>query len=456
MTKLTADLGRFIANIKYAQLPAGTLPLIRDAFTDTIGVIMVGISEPVVNIVRKTLTEPSGRHEARACLSTHYVGGPDAALLGATAAHALDYDDQALSGHPSAVLVPAILAEAETVGSSGQDMVTAYLAGYEVWAELLRRDANYHKKGWHPTSVFGVIAATAATAVLKHLSADQAATALSIAASHAGGLAANFGTMTKPYHAGMAARGGVIASRLAAAGMTAAADALENPSGFLNAFSPGATPYDVSTPVSAGRDWYLPRQRICIKKYATCYFMHRSFDTTVKMLAGRNLQPADIAEIEVTMGKGQTTVLVNDRPQTGLQAKFSEQFAMAAAVILGRLGVDELTDAVVQRADIQAFYPKVKLTGVDEYDTRDPAHSPTERVLVRLVNGQTIDSGLVKSLKGHADDPMNQEELWAKFSDCTAKTHSDAAAKQLFEMLQTVEQLPSARDLPSCESIFKS
>lgn len=454
MTGLTADLGRFLANIKFDQVPAGALPLVRDGYTDTVGVIMVGITEPVVDIVRRTLVESGHAREARACLSSMYISAPDAALLGGTAAHALDYDDQSLSGHPSAVLVPAILAEGETLGSSGRDLVTAYVAGYEVWAELLRRDANYHRKGWHPTAVFGVIAAAAAAAVLHRLPAERAAAALAIAASHAGGLGSNFGTMTKPYHAGRAARDGLVATRLAAAGMTAGRDTLENPQGFLNAFSPGSA--DRDSPARVGTEWYLLRQSLCIKKYPTCYFMHRSFDAAVKMLAGRRLGPDDIAEIEVTMGRGQTAVLVNQRPKTGLEAKFSEPFAMAAAVILGRMGVAEVTDAVVQRADIQAFFPKVKLNAVDEYDTRDPAHSPTESVLIRLKNGEVLDSGPVAVIRGHAYDPMSVEELWEKFAECTARTHAKPEARRLFEMLQAVEELPSVRDLPTCETIFTS
>lgn len=451
MSALTADLGRFLAAIHYEQLPPDALALVRNGFTDTVGVIMVGIDEPVVDIVRRILVGSEGKREARVCLSNRYVSAPDAALVGGTAAHALDYDDQSLSGHPSAVLVPAILAEGESLGSSGRDLVTAYVAGYEVWAELLRRDTNYHRKGWHPTAVFGVIAAAAAAAVLRRLPAERAAAALSIAASHAGGIAANFGTMTKPYHAGRAARDGLVAARLAAAGMTAGRDTLENPQGFLNAFSPGSP--DLKSPVRVGTDWYLPRQSLCIKKYPTCYFMHRSFDATVKMLAGRRIGPDDIAEIKVTMGRGQTTVLVNERPQTGLEAKFSEQFAMAAAVILGRMGVIEVTDAVVRRPEIQAFFPKVRLNPVDEYDSRDPAHSPTERVELRLYNGEVLDSGPVAVIRGHANDPMSVEELWDKFGECTARTHTQPQARVLFDLLQAIDTLPCVRDLPTCAGI---
>lgn len=453
MSALTADLGKFLADIEFEHLPEDALTLVRDGFTDTVGVIMAGIEEPIVDIVRRTLVQPGGWREARACLSTTVVWAPDAALVGGTAAHALDYDDQSLSGHPSAVLVPAILAEGETLGSCGRDLVTAYVAGYEVWAELLRRDANYHRKGWHPTSVFGVVGAAAAAAVLRRLPAERAAAALAIAASHAGGLGANFGTMTKPYHAGRAARDGLVAARLAAAGATAGRDTLENAQGFLTAFSSASAP-DRDSPARVGEAWHLVRQRLCIKKYPTCYFMHRSFDRTVKMLAGRGVGADDIAEIEITMGKGQTAVLTNERPQTGLEAKFSEQFAMAAAVILGRMGVADLSDAVVLRPDIQAFFAKVKLDPVDEYDTRDPAHSPTERVQIRLTTGETLDSGPIASVRGHAYDPLNADELWAKFAECTARTHAPAESRRLFDLLQSVDTLRSPRELPSCTKIF--
>ena len=453
MANLTADLGRFLAKIQFDDLPADSLPLVRDAYTDTVGVIMVGIDEPVVEIARRTFIEQDSAREARICLSSIYASAPNAALIGGVAAHAHDYDDQSLSGHPSAVMVPALLAEGEVLGSSGRDLVTGYVAGYEVWAELLRRSSSYHRKGWHPTSVFGVIAAAAATAVLHRLPAKRAATALAIAASHAGGLAANFGTMTKPYHAGRAARDGLVATRLAAAGMTAGANTLENPQGFLTAVSSDMTP-DRDSPARAGMDWYLLRQRLCIKKYPTCYFMHRSFDAVVKILAARKVEPDDIAEIEVTMGKGQTSVLVNERPRTGLEAKFSEQFAMAAAAILGHMDVADLTDAVVQRSDIQSFFPKIMLKAVDEYDARDPAHSPTERVVIRLNSGELLDSGPIVKIRGHAYDPLSRDELWEKFRSCTARTHAEKDANQLFELLQSIDVLRSARDLPSCEMIF--
>jgi 2-methylcitrate dehydratase PrpD len=108
----------------------------------------------------------------------------------------------------------------------------------------------------------------------------------------------------------------------------------------------------------------------------------------------------------------------------------------------------------VRRADMQAFFPKVKLKPVDEYDPRDPVFSLTERVVIKLKNGEVLDTGPVGNTSGHATDPMSAEELWVKFAECTARTHTEPEARRLFKLLQAIETLPSLRELPTCETIF--
>lgn len=455
MGSLTADIGEFLASVTYDDLPPEVLPMVRDAFTDTVAVIMVGIDQPIADIVRRTLARPVGAAEARSCLSSERVTAPEAALLAGAIAHSLDYDDQSMSGHPSAVLVPAILAEAEFLGSDGRQMVTAYVAGYEVWCELWRRDRSYHAKGWHPTSVFGAMAAAAAGAVLHRLPADRAAAAVAIAGSYAGGLFSNFGSMMKGYHAGLAARGGLEAARLAAAGMSAGHDAIENRQGFLMAYSTERDP-DLTSESKLGKVWYLPTHKLLIKLHPTCYFLHRSFNGTVAMLAGRDVDPDDVESVEVRMGRGQVTCLVYERPQTRWEAEFSGQFGIAAAVILGKMGVPELADEVVRRPDIQAFFPKVKLIPVDEYDERDPVFSPTESVTLRLKSGEILNSGPIASIPGHVNDPLTTEQVWGKFRECTRNTHTVLEARELFDLLQKVDALPSPKVLPTCTSIFQN
>jgi 2-methylcitrate dehydratase PrpD len=234
---LTRSLGAFVSELRLAAIPADALDVVHTGFADCIGTMIAGSIEDPPKILHKALAPPSG--DASLYLVGPRVPAPEAAWINGTAAHALDYDDVALRGHPSTVLVPAILAEGEALGSSGAQLATAYVAGYEVWADLQRRDpAQHHEKGWHPTGIFGAIAAAAACASLRGLDAEKATQAIALGASQSAGLVANFGTMTKPFHAGRAAHAGVISARLADAGFTSSPDALEHPLGFLAAAAP--------------------------------------------------------------------------------------------------------------------------------------------------------------------------------------------------------------------------
>ena len=160
--------------------------------------------------------------------------------------------------------MPAVLAEGERLGASGRELIAAYVAGYETWGELASRDADkHHGKGWHPSAVFGAVAAAAAGARLAKLDAGRTAHALAAAASMAGGLTANFGSMMKPLQVARAAQSGLIAARLAAKGFTASPDALEHRSGFLNAFSPAGR---VRTD-DAIADWHILKNGLNIKRY---------------------------------------------------------------------------------------------------------------------------------------------------------------------------------------------
>ena len=256
----------------------------RLGFIDCIGTMIAGRREDCVRIMKKVLAPADG--PATLTFGKEKSTAPEAAWINGTAAHALDYDDVGLRGHPSTVLVPAILAEAETLGSTGADMIVAYVAGYETWAELFRRDTGLlHQKGWHPTGLYGAVGAAAACASLRRLDADKAAQAIALGASQSSGLMANFGTMTKPFHAGKAAHAGIMAARLAEAGFTASTDALEHPQGFLHAISPTGTE-DRTSEAKPGENWAILTQGLGIKKYPTCYCTHRAIDCMLDLVNG--------------------------------------------------------------------------------------------------------------------------------------------------------------------------
>ena len=209
--------------------------------------------------------------------------GPDLALLYGVAAHALDYDDTALLGHPSAVLVSAILAEANEVGADGKAMITAYVAGYESLgrAHSPRPGSSTTPRAGIP-AVFGALAAAAASASLRKLDAEQASRAVAMAASLAGGVVANFGSMTKPLQVGRAAQSGLLATRLVEAGMTSSPDAIEHDLGFLRAISPNGA-VDTKSDAPLGKEWAILRQGLNVKLYPVCYAAHRALDAAVDL-----------------------------------------------------------------------------------------------------------------------------------------------------------------------------
>ena len=351
---LTQEISRFVAGLSFEQLPAEAVEITRTGFIDTIATMIAGAHDDAPQLLRKALNPPPG--EATLYFTGETAPAPEAAWINGTAAHALDYDDVAVRGHPSTVLVPAILAEAEALGLSGNDMIAAYVAGYETWAELARRDpGHHHSKGWHPTGIFGAIAAAAACARLRRLDVAHTCHALGVAASQSAGLMANFGTMTKPFHAGRAAHSGLVSARLAEAGFTAAPDALEHPQGFLAAVSPEGL-VDRESPAALGRDWHIARNRLSIKKYPACYGAHRALDGMLDLLEKRPLKPEEIARITTSISKTRALILRNHRPQTGLEGKFSMEFAMAAAVIARRASLAEFTDG---------FRPPARRAGAD-------------------------------------------------------------------------------------------
>lgn len=442
---LTAEIGRFVADISPARVPPPAVSIVKTGFTDCVAVMIAGWREPVAGVVAELAGCALPAHPfAPACLR---IPASDRAMLYAVAAHVLDFDDTALCGHPSAVLVPAILAQAQESGADGKAMIAAYVTGYEVWAELIARDQDqHHRKGWHPSAVFGPVAAAAAAAVLRRLDAARASHAVGIAASLAGGVVANFGSMTKSFHLGRAAQSGLIAAQLAERGMTSSPDAIEHDAGLLQAVSPRGE-VDRTRAARFGQHWAILEIGLNVKLYPVCYGAHRIIDGMLDLRRQHSLAAADIQSVAVEIGETQATILRNHRPQNALDAKFSAEFAIAAAAVAGDCGLAELTEAFVRRGDVQDVFPKVAISTRTDRLPEEPALAAYDRVEVVLRDGRKLASEAISYPRGHFKRPVDVDRLWRKFKDCTVPAMDEPRARALFEQLQMLDRLAAVADL---------
>lgn len=444
---LTSQLARFVTDLRLQDIPAEGIATAKAGFADCLAVMIAGRREPVSHIVDREIASADRPEQASIIPTMEKRNVADAALINGVSAHVLDYDDVTLDGHPSAVLIPTIMAQAEVLHSSGADMITAYAAGYEVWAELLIREpVPLHQKGWHPTALRGTIASAAAASKLLRLTEHQTATAMAIAASMASGLVANFGSLTKCFQVGKAAQSGIIAARLARAGLTASVDALEHPSGFLAASSPnGEADFGLLFDPS-NKEWYLVRQGLNIKRYPVCYGAHRAIDATIDLVKDQRIGAQDIKNVEVSTGQTQMLMLRNERPKTAFEAKFSMPFAIASAIVEQKVGLQQLTDEFVMRDDIQSLFPKVSYALTTE--TLDgSAFAIEESVRIETNGGHTFESPKIKYAKGSHQRPLTVAELQEKFDDCLGQDYQASSKARAFDRLMNLERINSASDL---------
>lgn len=413
---LTQALAGFAAGSARLPAPEAALDAARRAVVDTVGVLLAGRQQPGVARLAATL-EDGG--EVRSLATGRALRARDCALVDGMAAHALDYDDVAQHGHPSVVIVPALMAEAQRRRATGRAFLRACVVGYEAWAELAAREPGaLHLGAWHPTPFLGIVSATAGLCALAGLDEARARNALAIACSFASGVIANFGSDAKPLQAGRGAAGAVEAVRLAEAGLGGSADALEGQHGLLAGLSPDGRG-DRASPLRAGTGgWQLLEQGLSVKRYPVCYASHRAIDAVLDLARGAGLRPGDVRAIVATLGPAPAATLRYAAPETGLQARFSLHHNLAAALVDGAVGFAQLDDAFVRRADVAALYGLTRIEVGGEPCPDQPGMAKFDRVTIETADGRLLDSGPVRHPRGHARLPLDEGDIAAKFLDC--------------------------------------
>jgi 2-methylcitrate dehydratase PrpD len=323
-------------------------------------------------------------------------------------------------------------------------LLDAYIAGFEVAARLgiVMNPRHYHERGWHCTSTIGTLGAAAAAARILGLDDRETGHALNIAASAACGLKENMGTMVKPLHAGMAARNGVMAARLAKQGFTASERAVDGPQGFLKAMDSQLATLD-SAVVDLGERWEIVDSGITVKLYPSCAGTHVPLDTLLDLWRREGFSASEVDVIQVEVDSITSRLLLYDRPSTGLEAKFSMPFCAAAAVVYGSVGIDTFDAGRIENPAIQALLPRVKMEVNPEFD-RKTAMSHAA-VAVRLRDGRTL-RGSGDGARGYPGR-LTDSELRAKFTACAARTMQPDAIDRAWTALAHFENVTDARQL---------
>ena len=443
--ELTTKAVEFITRTGEAELPAAAYPAAIRAFVDTLGTMLAGSAEPQGRILADFVAEEAASPRASVLGADLRTSPQLAALANGTAAHALDYDDVHMAmGHPSVALVPAVLAVSESLDVSGQDMLTAYIVGFEVAAKIGRalsgKTNNHYVHGWHSTATVGVMGAAAACAWLLHLDEAQTANALGLAASHVSGLRKNFGTMTKPYHPGNAARSGVVSARLAQAGFSADATILDSPLGYFDVLAEG--PYEPEYLSELGQRFEILEPGISVKKYPCCYGTHRAADAALDLALEEQFEPDQIDSVDVHISSAQLAPLIHDRPVTGLQGKFSLQYVVSAALVDRALKLRTFTDPMVQRDPMQRLIPRVNKVVADSSGNNFDFSEVT--VTVRTTDGRTLSRSCATP-KGDAARPLTDAEVDEKFLDCASTVMAPAAATKILSLVRDLGSLDSVR-----------
>lgn len=442
---IALEVARRINALQVDQFPAEAVDWAKVAVIDLIGCALAGAPEDTTDIVLKAAATSVADDGCVVIGRGEKLRALDAALVNGTAGHALDFDDtsKSMAGHPTVVIAPALLALSEQQKASGKDFLNAYIVGVEA-ATRIARGVNFHhyEKGWHPTATLGIFGAAAACGWLLRLTDEQMTSALALCISHAAGVKSNFGSQTKPLHAGVAARHGLFAALLAKGGFTANPDAFEHPQGFFHMFN-GAGNFH---PERMLKDWGAPLDLlapgISIKKYPCVYSVHGAIDAAIFITQQHRLKGDDIAGVVVTMHRRRLLPHVQRGATSPLDAKFSLPYAVARALVDGRVLMEHFEGERFRDADVRKVMDVVTTTAHDD-DSNDYGAT----VVVHLRGGATLTHSVPAPLGRGPEIPLPISMLRDKFMDCASRALDAGQSADVFAALEGLQDARNMRDV---------
>ena len=434
----TAALAEFIATTDLDTVPADVVNHAKQAIRDYTGVAIYGAHHEVGDTVSAYVDRCLPGDEAT-LLGRDSASPAGAALANGAFGHAIDYDDtfESIVIHPTSPVFPAALAAGETTAAaSGAEVLQGYIIGVETAFRVGHSTyPEHYDNGWHSTGTVGSFGAAAAAASVLELSEEQTKHALGIVASSSSSLKKNFGTMTKPLHAGHAAQQGVRAALLASDGFTADEAILEENLGYGQVMTPGGEYKPAEITDELGETWAVTD--IGYKPYPSGVITHAAMEAMRDLVQTNELTADNINQVRVALDDAASEMLHHERPADALQAKFSIEFCLAAIMLEGDAGVREFSDEYVGRDDVQAQIQKIDREFEENlFGGRFAGYGA--RVTVETVDGEEYVTEMREG-PGSPSNPVADERLRAKFFECVETQFDRDRAEAIAECIESLE-----------------
>jgi 2-methylcitrate dehydratase PrpD len=441
---VTERLAEWIVKAGPADVPPVGVERVRDRVIDSLGVMCAGMAEPTGRLIRQWVQAQGGTPDCTVVAAGFRTTAPLATLANATAGHALEFDDIAtFGGHYASPLTAAALAVGEKLGSSGRDVILAWLVGWEVIAQTSKPCASptgndLLNRGWFNQGFQPVLGVAALAAKLMGFDVRQTRMALGNAAGAMGGLLKNRGSDTKSFQAGSAAMHGVMAAELVDLGFTANEDVIDGEFGVARLL--GLDNGDPEKVLDGLGSWDMATKGSTIRLHACCGAGHWAMDALQHILRRHPFTPDQVEAIDVEIDAFLLPMVPYHAPTTGLEAKYSLEYDLATIVLDGRGGLHQYHDAAVRRPEAQALMARVAYHPVDE------VRRPQSRVVVTLKDGTTLEETANRS-HGSPADPLSDAEVVAKFDECAEALVPEARRRLLVDLCRRLDALDNVREL---------
>ena len=437
----TTALANRVIQTQDTDLSPELLFLAQDAVMDCLGVGIAGVDEPVTKIARAWVRSQASIGQASLFGYKGETTVADAAFINAISAHALDFDDSHpnLRGHPSVTLVPTALAVGQSCRSSGRDVLVAYVIGLEVAGKLGRAFGEDHFLiGWHSTATIGLFASIAVAARLMGLSGPELQRAWGLGASQMSGLVRNFGTMTKPFHAGHTARNAIQTTWLVQHGLSADENIFDGHNNVIDTYS-GSDVGNLEELLSHwARPWEIESPGIYFKGWPCCYSNHRAIGGLSRLIDQHGFTCEGVEEIRVGFLPGTDTALVSTNPKTALESKFSIEYVLSALLLDGQLGLATFTDAMVNRPTIRDLMKKVKREKIPDTKIYSGISGYTD-LTVKTTRG--IFQLRIEDVPGSIQWPLSAVDKKNKFIDCAQRILGVDQANTVFQVISKLQHV---------------